>query len=171
MPSVAKKERVPFRFGLGVYGSAKYNLDDDYQVLQSAHSWKPTLGGQLRMENILAGEMLGLGLDVKVAWEPETDRGWSKAFKSSTNWDHWMDGSAELNVDLNFGKALVTLGGGMFMTTDFGDAAYGMQASLGLGCHFTDHLYMGVEGQYRYSLHDQKKAQTVGGLASLLVTF
>ena len=171
MSSVAKKERVPFRFGLGVYGSAKYNLDDDYQVLQSAHSWKPALGGQLRMENILAGEMLGLGLDVKVAWEPETDRGWSKAFKSSTNWDHWMDGSAELNVDLNFGKALVTLGGGMFMTTDFGDAAYGMQASLGLGCHFTDHLYMGVEGQYRYSLHDQKKAQTVGGLASLLVTF
>ena len=28
-----------------------------------------------------------------------------------------------------------------------------------------------MEGQYRYSLHDQKKAQTVGGLASLLVTF
>ncbi|MDD7201774.1 MAG: hypothetical protein SPF89_02365 [Sphaerochaetaceae bacterium] len=169
--SVAKKERAPFRFGLGVYGSAKYNLDDDYTVLQSIHSWKPALGGQLRMENILSGEVFGLGLDVKAAWEPETDRGWSKAFKSSTNWDHWMDGSAELNVGLNFGKALVTLGGGMFMTTDFDDIAYGMQASLGLGYHFTDHLYMGVEGQYRYSLQNQEKAQAIGGLASLLVTF
>ncbi len=169
--SVEKKERAPFRFGLGAYGSAKYNLDDDYKVLGSSHTWKPTIGGQLRMENILSGKVLGLGLDAKVAWEPETDRGWSKAFKSSTNWDYWMDGSAELNVDLNLGKALVTLGGGMFLTTDFDDVAYGMQASLGFGYHFTNHLYMGVEGQYRYSLHNQQKAQAVGGLASLLVTF
>ena len=169
--SIARKERAPLRFGLGVYGSAKYNMDDDYKVLASSHSWKGTLGGQMRLENVVSGKVLGLGLDLKGAWEPEIDSKWEDVFKSSTGWDHWMDGSAELDIDVNLGRSLLTLGGGMYLTTDFDKVSYGIQASVGLGYHFTDHFYMGLEGQYRYSLDNQEKAQVLGGLASMMVTF
>ena len=146
-------------------------MDDAYKVLASSHNWKGTLGGQVRLENVVSGKVLGLGLDLKGAWEPEIDSRWKDIFKSSTGWDHWMDGSAELDVDVNLGRSLLTLGGGMYMTTDFDKVSYGIQASVGLGYHFTDHFYMGLEGQYRYSLDNQEKAQALGGLASMMVTF
>ncbi|MDD7201446.1 MAG: hypothetical protein SPF89_05175 [Sphaerochaetaceae bacterium] len=168
----APKSRAPFRFGFGVYGSADKVLDEDsYPVLSFNHSWLPELGGEIKLENILAGKHVGIGLDLRGAWMPTPEGKWKDVFDHLDDLNNAMYGSAALELDLNFGKTLLTLGGGGFGLYDFDNWTYGVLGSVGIGYHFTKHLYMGVDGQYRYYLDNTEKAQTLSGSASTLVTF
>lgn len=170
----APKSRAPFRFGFGPYAGIQYVVDqDDHKVFTSTHAWLPSLGGEIKMENIFAGKVVGLGLDLKGAWSLDTNSKWKKVWKDSTDWYNMMDGSAALELDFNIGKGLLTLGAGGFGTYRFDgeDWAYGVLGSVGLGYHFTKHLYMGVDGQYRYYLYNCKDTQTIGATASMLFTF
>jgi hypothetical protein len=168
----APKNRAPFRFGFGVYGSADKVLDEDsYPVLDFHHSWFPELGGEIKLENILAGKHVGIGLDLRGAWVPTPEGKWKDVFDHLDELNNAMYGSAALELDLNFGKTLLTLGAGGFGAYNLDDWTYGVLGSAGIGYHFTKHLYMGVDGQYRYYLDNTEKAQTLSGSASMLLTF
>ena len=164
----APKNRAPFRFGFGVYGSADKVLDEDsYPVLDFHHSWFPELGGEIKLENILAGKHVGIGLDLRGAWVPTPEGKWKDVFDHLDELNNAMYGSAALELDLNFGKTLLTLGAGGFGAYNLDDWTYGVLGSAGIGYHFTKHLYMGVDGQYRYYLDNTEKAQTLSGSASM----
>ncbi len=166
------RERAPLRFGFGLYGGASYLLDkDSYIVSTNDHTWIPSLGGELKIENIFAGKHFGLGLDLKGAWMPDANVEWKDTFDSSAEITNGLDGSALLEIDLNFGKSLFTLGAGGFGSYDFDNWSYGIAAGAGFGYHLTKHFYLGLDGQYRYYLYGNKKAQTVGGTMSFLFTF
>lgn len=177
---VAKKEkkRAPFLFKFGPYFDLNYRIDadDDNPIgvldpTYNHHEWNPVLGGQIEMDNILAGKHLGLGLNLKAGALANTDSKWKDAFDSDTKWEYLADGSAELEIDLTFGPVMFKVGGGAFTTTDFDDYSWGYQASASFAWRMWKWMTLDLSGQYRYYADKPEDLQTIGASAGLLLTF
>lgn len=170
-PVEAVRRHQPLRFNLGVYGGYFYRYTDreDHLWQATRHTSNVEAGLSLGMENLLKlGKAGGIGLEVRGGWIPDPHRGWSDAAEGKGAWDHNIDTSALLNLNLSLGKWGINAGGGMFWMFQpdaFDDTqSYGVLASLGVKYHVSEHWFLGVTGAWRYWLDDDNdKSQTVGG--------